>query len=80
MYGSIALFPIFLIWLNLLWIIILVGFELCHYLEMRRLGIRYQDHHHLFDLRIVFDILEYLSELQKKGKRGRSNQFIKNRA
>ncbi|MDZ4675872.1 MAG: YihY family inner membrane protein [Oligoflexia bacterium] len=70
-YGSLAIFPIFLIWLYVVWLIVLFGAELCCYFQFRRHHIPYR-----FNLEdrlnpfVIVDILEELARTQEEPRGG----------
>jgi membrane protein len=72
-YGSLAIFPIFLLWLYVIWLIVLFGAELCCYFQFRRHHIPYR-----FNLEerlnpfVIVDILEELARSQEEPKGGLS--------
>lgn len=62
-YGSLAIVPLFLLWLYVIWLIVLFGAELCFYFQYQRLGIPYQfsDGERL-NLFLINDIIEELGQ------------------
>jgi membrane protein len=70
-YGSLAVIPVFLVWLYVVWLIILFGAELCCFLQFKRLGIIYrfgvEDRLNPF---LVIDIIEVLGSNQQQPKGG----------
>lgn len=71
LYGSLAIFPVFLLWLYLVWVIVLLGAELCVYFQFKRYKIPYR-----FKLEerlntfVIADILESLAKAHSEPKGG----------
>jgi YihY family inner membrane protein len=68
-YGSLAILPVFFLWIYVIWMITLLGFEFCCYLEARRMKWSYEDDEEFsLDTLLLFDILEVLAQYQIDGK------------
>jgi membrane protein len=64
-YGSLAIIPVFLLWLYVIWLIVLFGAELCCLFEAKRLKIPYKfDSRDKLNTFIVADILDLMTPAQ----------------
>lgn len=70
-YGSLAVFPVFLLWLYVVWLIILFGAELCCYFHFKSFGIPYRfNYDERLNAFVTADILEELSHTNQKPRGG----------
>lgn len=70
-YGSLAFLPVFLLWLYVVWVIVLLGAELCCYFQFRRLSIPFQTSiKEKLNPLILFDIIDEIERSQKNTKPG----------
>jgi hypothetical protein len=68
-YGSLAILPIFFFWIYVCWLITLLGFEYCCYLEARRMKWNYSDDEEFtMDTLLLLDLLEMMGRYQTEGK------------
>lgn len=68
-YGSLSTLPVFFLWLYVAWMITLVGFEFCCYLEAGRSEhTYYDDEEFTLDTILLLDLLEMMSGDQLEGK------------
>jgi membrane protein len=68
-YGSLSILPVFFLWIYLTWLITLLGFELCCFLEAKRMKWNYSDDEEFcMDTLLLFDIMEVMAPYQADGK------------
>lgn len=70
-YGSLAIFPVFLLWIYVVWLIVLFGAELCCYFQFRRQRIPFGSSiRENLEPFIVSDIIEHVAKAQQNPKGG----------
>ncbi|HEX4926151.1 MAG TPA: YihY/virulence factor BrkB family protein [Bdellovibrionales bacterium] len=68
-YGSLAILPVFFLWIYVIWMITLLGFEYCCYLEAKRMKWNYADDEEFtLDTILLLDIMEVMAHFQTEGK------------
>lgn len=68
-YGSLAILPVFFLWIYVIWMITLLGFEYCCYLEAKRMKWNYADDEEFtIDTILLLDTMEVMAHYQTQGK------------
>lgn len=76
-YGSLAVLPVFLLWLYFAWVIVIGGAQLAYFLELRRIGaLQYAKSARRLNPFLLMDILEYIIQKTRKEKSGTTLQEV----
>ncbi|MEQ1876342.1 MAG: YhjD/YihY/BrkB family envelope integrity protein [Bdellovibrionia bacterium] len=77
-YGSLSTLPVFFLWIYVVWMITLLGFEFCCYLEAARMKWAYlDDEEFTLDTLLMLDILEATAATQNTGQGADLKDLVK---